>query len=150
MNIQRVKQGAKIAYYNGFYMILLGVLYIIFINFNMNIIFGNFYQLWGFFTKYNSNIAFLFYLFNIQIGIFLISQGISFVYLSEYIIRRKEKITWVILFISGLVTWGGLLTISVFLKNIFLIAASFFGWLTFLVGMLLPVQYYLEKNYREY
>ena len=35
MNIRRVKQGAKITFYNGIYMILFGIFYAIFIRFNM-------------------------------------------------------------------------------------------------------------------
>jgi hypothetical protein len=150
MNISRVKQGAKITYYNGFYIILIGIYYIFLVGFNMGINFSSSSQLWGFFTRYNSNIAFLFYLFNILIGIILISQGITFIYLSDFIIKRKEKITWVILFISGLITWAGLLTISIFLKNLYLITFSFIGWLSFIIGMLIPIQYYVEKNYKEY
>ena len=150
MNIQKVKQGAKITLYNGVYMILFGIFYIVFVKYNMNYNFNSISQLWGFFEKFNPEISNLFYLFNILIGLFLISGGVTTIYLSDFILKRKEKMTWVVLFLSGIISWGGLLTISVLFKNPLLIALSFLGWFIFIVGMLLPIKYYLEKSYREY
>ena len=112
MNIRKVKQGAKITLYNGIYMILFGIFYTIFIKFNMNQNFKAISELWGFFAKFNPEITFLFYLFNILIGLFLISTGITIIHLSDFIIKRKDKMTWVILFLSGLIAWVGLLIIS--------------------------------------
>jgi len=150
MNIRRVKQGAKITFYNGIYMILFGIFYIVFVRFNMKTNFNAISELWGFFAKFNPKISLLFYLFNIIIGLFLISTGIFTMYLSDFILKRKEKMTWVILFLSGLISWGGLLFISVLFKNIILVVLSFIGWSIFITGMLLPIKYYLEKSYREY
>ncbi len=150
MNIQKVKQGSEITLYNGVYMILFGIFYIVFIKFNMSKNFQAISELWGFFIKYNPKIAFLFSLFNILTGFFLISFGIITIYLSDFIKKRKEKMTWVILFISGIISWGGLLIISFLFKNILLIILSLIGWFFFIVGMLLPIRYYLEKGYREY
>lgn len=150
MNIRRVKQGARITFYNGIYMILLGIFFGYFRYMDMKLNFNAISQLWGFFLRYNFEIAHLFYLFNLLIGILLISNGVVTIYLSDFIIKRKEKITWIILFISGIITWGGLLTISILLKNWLLIALSFIGWFMFIFGMLLPIRYYLEKSYREY
>jgi hypothetical protein len=150
MNIQRVKQGAKITFYNGIYMILLGFFIIFFIDFNMSINFSFVPQLWGFFLKYSSGIAFMIILFNVLIGILMISQGIIILYLSDFIIKRKEKMTWVILFVSGIISWAGILTIFILLRNLLLISLAFIGWLTFVIGMLIPIRYYLEKPYKEY
>ena len=150
MNIKRVKQGARITWYNGVYMIVFGLFYMLFVRFNMNQNFGAVGELWGFFSKFNPRIAFLFYLFNILIGLFLISTGIFTIYLSDFIIKRKEKMTWVILFLSGIISWAGLLTISILFRNVILIVLSFVGWAFFIVGMILPIKYYLEKSYREY
>lgn len=150
MNIRRVKQGARITFYNGIYMILFGIFYAIFIKFNMKQNFNAISELWLFFAKYNTKITFLFYLFNILIGLFLISTGITIMHLSDFIIKRKDKMTWVILFLSGIIAWGGLLIISFLFKNYILIILSFIGWLLFILGMLLPIHYYLEKDYREY
>ena len=150
MNIKRVKQGARITFYNGIYMILFGGFYIGFIKFNMTQSFNAISELWGFFTKFNPEISTLFLLFNTLIGFFLISTGITVIYLSDFIMKRKEKMTWVILFLSGIISWGGLFIISFLFKNQILIALSFIGWLSFIIGMLLPIKYYMEKSYREY
>ena len=150
MNIRRVKQGARITYYNGIYMILFGIFFISFMQFNMKTSFKSIEELWGFFAKFNPEIAKLFILMNILLAIFFISNGILISYLSDFIIKRKEKMTWVILFISGIISWAGLLTISIFIKNMYLIIPGLIGWLTFAFGMLLPIKYYLEKDYREY
>lgn len=150
MNIQTVKQGAKITLYNGIYLILLGILIIIFHRFTMTILFESISELWGFFSTYNLKIANLFFLFNLLIGILLISIGIVFIYLSYFIIKRKEKMTWVILFVSGIICWAGLLIISFFLKNWIIISLMAFGWLMFILGMLIPIRYYIQKEYKEY
>ena len=150
MNIQRVKYGAKITYYNGIFMIFLGAIFIFFMNTNMKTNFDSINQLWGFFSKFNPEISYLFMLFNIIIGIFLISMGIIITYLSDFIIKRKDKMAWVMLFLFGIINSVGLLIITILLKNLILIILSFIGWLTFILGMLTPIQYYLEKSYREY
>ena len=150
MNIKRVKRGANITFYNGIYMVILGIYFISFVNFNMKTNFNSISQLWGFFSKFNAEIAFLFLLFNIIVGVFLISNGVNIMYLSDFIYKRKEKMPWVILFFSGLISWVGLLTIMILAKNLLLIFLSFLGWLTFVIGMLLPIRYYLEKSYKEY
>ena len=150
MNIQRVKQGARITYFNGIYMILLGFFFIFYTNKNMKQNFLAIDQLWGFFTKFNPEISALFILFNIIIGILLIPAGITIIFLSDFIIKRKDKMTWVILFITGIIEWVGLLIITILLKNYLLITLSIIGWIIFVIGMIIPIQYYLEKGYREY
>ncbi|MFA5856950.1 MAG: hypothetical protein WC867_06325 [Candidatus Pacearchaeota archaeon] len=150
MNIQRVKQGAKITLYSGYYSIVLGFYFIFIFYYNMKLNFKAIDELWGFFSKYNPDIAYIFILFNILIGIQLIAAGIMIIYLSDFIIKRKDKMTWVMLFIIGLIEWAGLLTVSVLLKNWVLVGASLLGWIIFIIGMMLPLRYYLEKNYREY
>lgn len=150
MNLRRVKQGAKITLFNGIYMILLGLYYIIFAEYNMKLNFDAFSELWGFFSKYNQNVANLFIYFSIITGVLLISLGIFVIYLSNAIIRRKEKITWVILFLAGIIGWAGLLSVSILFKNTVQIVAVFIGWFMFVLGMLIPIDYYITKNYSEY
>ncbi|MBR9704665.1 hypothetical protein GOV12_04585 [Candidatus Pacearchaeota archaeon] len=150
MNIQKVKQGAKITLYNGVYMIFYGIFYIFFLKMNMRQNFREINELWGFFIRYDANIAVLFTLFNVFIGILLISNGIFIIYLSDYIIKRKDKMTWVVLFLSGIISWGGILTISILLKNVLLIVTAGIGWLSFIIGMLIPISYYLRKSYKVY
>ncbi len=150
MNIQRVKQGARITYFSGIYNILFGIFLIYYFNKNMRSNFNKINQLWGFFSKFNAEIANIFFLFNILIAILLISSGIIVIYLSDFIIKRKDKMTWVILFIFGIINWLGLIIISILLGNSILITVSVLGWVIFVTGMLLPIKYYLEKSYREY
>jgi hypothetical protein len=150
MNIQRVKQGAKITLYNGIYMILFGIFQIFFAEFNMKNNFQAIDSIWELFVKYNPKIYKLFILSNISIGILLISLGVFIAYLSYFIIKRKDKMAWVILFVSGIVGWIGLLIISFLFKNWTLIILSLIGWIMFIFGMVLPISYYIEKNYREY
>src|SRR3989338_532520 len=150
MNIRRVKQGASITFYNCFYMIIFGAFFMFFSGFNMKYNFKAISQLWGFFSRYNSDIAHLFVLLNILLGIMLVSNGIVISYLSDYIYKRKEKFTWVILFLSGIISWAGILTIFILIRNFILIVIGFIGWASFIFGMLLPIKYYLEKDYREY
>jgi len=150
VNIQKVKQGAKITWYNGIFMILFGIFYAVFIKFNMKQNFNAINELWGFFSKFNPEITQLFFLFNILIGLFLVSTGIIIIHLSDFIIKRKDKMTWVVLFLSGIIAWGGLLIVSILFKNLILIIISLIGWVSFVIGMVLPIKYYLEKSYREY
>lgn len=150
MNIRRVKQGAKITLFNGVYAIILGFFYIIFSKWILKSSFQAIDIIWQLFEKYNPKIATLLNLINYTLGVQLISMGVFIIYLSYFIMKRKEKITWVILFISGLIFWAGVFTINIFIGNMNLIALIGFGWLVFIIGMLIPIRYYLEKPYREY
>jgi hypothetical protein len=150
MNIQRVKQGARITLYNGIYMIFLGVFLIVFVKYNMKNNFIAISIIWKVFVKYNPGIAKLFFLFNTTIGILLISMGIIIIYLSYFIIKRKDKMTWVVLFFSGITAWIGLLVISILIGNIIIMGLIFVGWCSFVVGILIPVKYYMHKTYLEY
>jgi hypothetical protein len=150
MNIQRVKQGARITLYNGIYMIILGVFLIAFVKYNMKNNFIAISMIWKVFVKYNPGIAKLFFLFNTTIGILLISMGIIIIYLSYFIIKRKDKMTWVVLFFSGITAWIGLLVISILIGNIIIMGVIFIGWLSFVIGILIPVKYYMQKTYLEY
>jgi len=107
-------------------------------------------QLWGFFSKFNPEIAGIFLLFHILIGTLLFSSGIVIIYLSDYIMKRKEKMTWIMLFLFGIINWVALLIVAILLGNIILISATLLGWVTFCIGMLIPINYYLQKSYREY
>ena len=150
MNIQRVKQGAKITHFNGIYTMVLGIFFILFRDLNMKSNFYGINKLWGFFSKYNPEISHLFSLLNILIGILLVSIGIAIIYLSDFIIKRKDKMAWVTLFILGITTWVSLLVISILLENWALIIFTFIGWASFVFGMIIPIKYYIQKSYREY
>ncbi len=150
MNIQNVKRGSKITLYNGVYAILLSLFYIFFGKFilkgNLKVV-DSFWQL---FSKYNPGLAYMLILINILLGLLLLSFGIMTIYLSIFIIKRKDKFAWVILFISGLITWAGLLTINFLIKNLLMIILAFVGWIIFIIGMVLPIRYYLQKSYPDF
>lgn len=150
MNIQRVKQGAKITLYNGVYIILFGIFHIFFAEYNMKNNFQAIDSIWRLFVKYNPQIYKLFILSNISLGILMVSIGVFILYLSYFIIKRKDKLAWSILLVSGIISWIGLLIISLLFKNWTLIILSSIGFVMFVFGMLLPARYYLEKNYLEY
>lgn len=150
MNIQKVKQGSKITLYNGIYMILFGIVWIFTIKLNMKSSFTAISSIWQLFEKYNPQIANLFIYLNVIIAIFLVAMGIVIIYLSYFIMKRKEKMTWVVMFLAGIIGWGGLLVISFLIKNKLIFSLTFLGWLSFVIGMFLPIKYYLEKDYREY
>tara|TARA_Y100000034_G_C6906765_1_gene421089 strand:+ start:918 stop:1370 length:453 start_codon:yes stop_codon:yes gene_type:complete len=150
MNIQKVKQGARITLWNGIYMILFGIFQIFFAEYNMENNFKAVQSIWLLFVRYNLKISKLFLLFNISIGILLVSIGVFITYVSYFIIKRKDKLAWVMLFTSGIISWVGLLIISFLFKNLVLIILSLVGWVMFVLGMFIPIRYYLEKSYREY
>lgn len=148
--IQNIKKGSKITFTNGIYTILLGLFIIIFKNWILEEDFRSIQSVWRLFTKYNPEITSLFYKLVVLQGIFVISIGITIIYLSYLIRKKKEKSTWVFLFIIGLIFWAGYLTISIFNKNFWLIVLSFIGWISFIIGMILPIKYYIQKSYMEY
>ena len=150
MNIQKVKQGARITLWNGIYMILFGIFQIFFAEYNMENNFKAVQSIWLLFVRYNLKISKLFLLFNISIGILLVSIGVFITYVSYFIIKRKDKLAWVMLFTSGIISWVGLFIISFLFKNLVLIILSLVGWVMFVLGMFIPIRYYLEKSYREY
>ncbi|MDD5191618.1 MAG: hypothetical protein PHH54_02150 [Candidatus Nanoarchaeia archaeon] len=150
MNIQRVKQGAKITLYNGIYTILFGLFHIFLAEYNMKNNFLAIDSIWRLFVKYNPQIYKLFILSNISLGILMVALGVFISYQSYFIIKRKDKLAWSILLVSGTISWIGLLTISVLFRNWILIILSSVGFIMFIFGMLLPISYYLSKNYLEY
>ena len=146
MNIYRVKQGAKITLYNGIYMIIFGFFHIFFAEYNMKNNFDAINSIWRLFVKYNPEIYKLFILFNISMGILLIAIGVFILYLSYFIIKRKDKLAWSILLVSGIISWIGLLIISILFKNWILVLSTSIGFVMFVFGMLLPAKYYLQKR----
>jgi len=81
---------------------------------------------------------------------FLISFGILIIYLSYFILKRKDKLAWAVLFFAGIFSWASLFIINFMKGSWFMIVASFIGWASFVIGMILPVRYYLRKEYPEF
>ena len=148
--IEHIKTGAKINMWNGIYAVLLGFFYLIFSDFILKINFRALGDSWGFFDKFNPDLSALFGRLFILVGLIIVAVGAGLIYLSHTVAKKKEKDLWIVLFIIGIIFWSGLLTIEILNKNYYTIAMSFFGWITFVVGMFIPIRYYLEKPYDSY
>jgi len=148
--LESIKRGGRITYFNGIYAVLTGLYYIIFYNWILKTNLREFGSVWTVFSKYNPDLAMLFIKGEIIQGLLIISIGLAIIYLSSYIVRRKDRSAWVALFVIGLLLWGGLLTIEFFNQNIISIAIALVGWIIFVIGMLIPIGYYLDRSNYEY
>jgi hypothetical protein len=148
--LENIKRGSRITFINGIYAILIGISYILLM---IPILKRNFRAIdvvWQVFSKYNPQLSNIILQMMILKGIMMIAFGIVIIYLSSYILKRKDKAAWIILFIIGLMVWASLMIIEIFTKNPYVIIANFIGWITFIIGMLIPIKYYLQKEYPEY
>jgi hypothetical protein len=148
--VENIKLGSRITYFNGIYAVLTGLYYIIFYNWILKANLRAFNSVWTVFSKYNPDLAMLFIKTIIIQGMLIIALGLCIIYLSAYISRRKDRSAWVALFFIGLILWGGLLTIEILNYNFLNVALAGIGWLMFIVGMLIPIRYYLDKANYEY
>ena len=148
--VENIKKGSQITLFNGIYAILVGILYLIFLFPILKMNFRSIDVIWQIFSKYNPELSSMVIQMMILKGIMIIATGITIIYLSNYIIRKKDKTAWVILFLVGLIFWPTILTLEIMSKNFYTIVASFIGWLTFVIGMLIPLKYYMQKEYPEY
>jgi hypothetical protein len=148
--LEKIKNGAWITMINGIYAIVFGVLYIALMSFILKINFHEIEVVWQVFAKYNPAINLMIIKLMILKSIFIVAIGIIITYLSNYIIKKKEKPAWVILFVVGLIFWPALLTMEFLDGNIYTIIASFIGWISFIIGMLIPIRYYTQEQYSEY
>jgi len=146
MRIKLIKLGSKITLYNGIYSILLGFFFIIFNKFLILRYFKSFPEVWEILVrKWLSDISGYFWII-VYTGFLLISFGIFIVYLSLFIIKRKDKLAWVALFLGGISGWAGLFIVNILAKNWIVVILSFIGWVSFVIGMLIPIKYYLQKE----
>lgn len=148
--LQNIKTGAWITLINGIYAVLFGIFFTGFFRLILKTNFRAIEIVWQVFSKYNPAINSLIVKLMIIKGLFILTIGIVIVYLSGYILKKKDKSTWVLLFIVGLIFWPTLLTFEILDHNVYTIIASFIGWLTFIIGMLIPIRYYMQRDYSEY
>ena len=149
--VQNIKLGAKITFANGIYAILLGLFYLTFSQFILKINFRSIDGIsWGFFDKFNPAIGSMFIRLFILVSLIIFATGACIIYISYIIGKKKEKDLWIVLFIIGIIFWTGLFIIEALNRNIYTILLSFTGWLWFIIGMLIPIKYYLEKPFDEY
>lgn len=147
--IEKIKIGSLVTMYNGIYAVLIGLAYIVFSDWILKINFKPTGSLWGFFVKYNPEIGALFTKFMIQTGIMIIIVGICIIYLSTYILKKKDRMAWAVLFIIGITFWSSLLVMEALNKNYYTIIINLIGWVGFITGMILPGRYYLSGSYEE-
>jgi len=147
--IERIRRGGRITYFNGIYAMITGFLYVVFFWFILNTDFHAIKAVWPVFVKYNPEISSLFMRLLVIKGIFILSIGLIMVYLSSYILKKKDKYAWYVLFIIGILFWGSLLVIEILNRNLYTITLASIGWLMFLIGMLIPIKYYLKNDYDE-
>jgi hypothetical protein len=148
--VKSIKLGSKITLFNGIYAILLGVFYISLFPWIMKQKFNSIDKIWTIFNRYNPEISDLYIKTFLLSAILIIVLGICIIYLSSFILKRKDKAAWVVLFILGIILWPAILLTDMLNKNIFFIVLSFIGWLSFIIGMIIPIKYYLQKSYNEY
>jgi cbb3-type cytochrome oxidase subunit 3 len=148
--VGNIKKGSRITFFNGIYTIILGILYLVFLKTFLKMNFRSIEVIWQLFEKYNPALAALFIKMMVLKGIFVIAFGIIFIAFSMYILKKKDKNAWAVLFFIGIIFWASLLTLEILSKNWYTISASLFGWITFVIGMLLPIKYYMQRDYSEY
>lgn len=148
--LENIKRGARLTLFNGIYAVLLALFHLIFFNFILKTNFKSMDIVWQVFSKYNPQINTLILRLLLLKGIFILAIGIFIIYFSSYIIKKKDKASWITLFVVGLIFWPSLLTFELLDKNLYTAGAAFFGWLTFIIGMLIPIRYYTQREYEEY
>lgn len=149
-SIKNIKLGSRITFYNGLYAILISFLHFGFINSIIRLNFNIINSFWPAFSKYNPEISSLFIRLMILRGIFMLSFGIILVAFSIYILKRKDKTAWAVLFLSGGIFWLSLFITELFDFNAFTFVISLIGLISFLIGMIIPLSYFAQKSFNEY
>ncbi len=147
MRVRIIRLGSIITLYNGIYAILYGIILILFKSIIMAEYFTKIPATWGIFKRSFPYRAQIYSSLLTMHGFLLISFGIFIIYMSYFILKRKDKLAWVILFLSGILSWASLFLINVFTGSWILRSLSFIGWVSFVIGMVFPIKYYLGKNY---
>lgn len=148
--LENIKLGARITLINGIYAAFVGAFYMLFFNFVLKTNMKAIDVIWQVFAKYNPEVNSLFVRLMILKGVFIIAIGVLLASLSYYILKKKDRGTWITLFIVGLIFWPSILTFEVLDKNIYLIIADIIGWITFLIGMFIPFKYFIREDYEGY
>jgi len=146
MKLKLIKLGSVITLYNGIYAIFLGFFFIFFSKALISGYFESFPAVWEILVKKWISDFSQYFLILISTGFLLISFGIFIICLSVFIIKRKDKLAWAILFLGGLIGWAGLFIINIIAKNLNMFILSFIGWVSFVLGMVIPIKYYLQKK----
>lgn len=150
MRVRLIKLGSFITLYNGIYAIILGFFFIFYSKFLISKYFERFPEVWEILVKkWLSDIS-QYYLILMYTGFLLISFGIFIIYLSVFIIKKRDKFAWVVLFLAGILGWAGMFVVNILAKNVLVIVLSFIGWVSFVIGMTIPLKYYIKKEIPEF
>ncbi len=148
--LQNIKRGAWFTIFNGVYAILFGALYIGLFEFILRSNFSAIDVVWQVFAKYNPATSHLIIKLLIFKGIFIMTIGIIIIYLATYLLRKKDRDTWISLFIIGVLFWPSLLTFEVLDGNWYTSIIVGIGWVMFIIGMLIPIRYYSQRDFTDY
>jgi len=146
MRIKLIRLGSLITLYNGIYAIVYGILIIIFNKIILSEYFRKIPVSWRIFERSFPVRAKLYSYLLFTHGFFLISLGILIIFLSYFILKKRDKLAWVILFFAGLIIWASLFIINFITGSWLIFILSFIGWASFVLGMLIPIKYYIKKE----
>jgi len=147
MRLKLIRLGSIITLINGIYAILVGLFFVFASRFLISSYFENFPEVWDILVKkWISDIS-QYFLIMIYTGLLIITLGIFIIYLSAFILSKRDKLAWVVLFLGGIIGWGGMFIVNIFAKSFIVLTISFIGWASFIIGMVIPLKYYLKKEY---
>ncbi len=147
MKLKLIKWGSLLTLYNGIYAIIMGFFMILFSKFLIKKYFEPFPEIWDILVKkWISDIS-QYYLILIYTGFLLVAFGIFIIYLSLFVMKKKDNLAWFVLFFAGLIGWASIFIVNILAKNLIMAILGFIGWASFIIGMLIPIKYYIQKGY---
>ena len=147
MKIKLIRASSIITLYNGIYALFYGLFIIIFNKVIISEYFRKIPVIWKVFEESFPFGARLYTSLLLMNAFFLISLGICIIYLSYFILKRKDKLAWAVLFLIGIVGWASWFVINLIMGSWLITILSFIGWASFVIGMVIPLKYYLGKSY---
>ncbi len=147
MKLKLIKWGSLLTLYNGIYAIIMGFFMVVFSKFLIKKYFEPFPEIWDILVKkWISDIS-QYHLILIYTGFLLVAFGIFVIYLSIFVMKKKDNLAWFVLFFGGLLGWASIFIVNILAKNLVMGLLGFIGWASFIIGMLIPVKYYIQKGY---
>lgn len=147
MKLKLIKMGSLITLYNGIYAIVMGFFMIIFSKFLIKKYFEPFPEIWEILVKKWITDISQYHLILIYTGFLLVSFGIFLIYLSIFVMKKKDNLAWAVLFFGGILGWASIFVVNIIAKNTIMSVLGFIGWASFVIGMIIPVKYYIQKGY---
>jgi hypothetical protein len=147
MKLKLIKLGSLLTLYNGIYAIIMGFFMVIFSKFLIKKYFEPFPEIWDILVKkWISDIS-QYHLILIYTGFLLAAFGVFIIYLSIFVMKKKDNLAWFVLFFGGILGWASIFVVNVLAKNLIMSILGFIGWASFIIGMLIPIKYYIQKGY---